>query len=146
MTSSMGSVDQSAGWGAGGEWCGEWCWCCDDTGDETCRNGDGVGCQVSERGVGAALSALLGVVSRFSDVNQSMEIMVLKQGGRAGKLGTASGVMTRVHKVRLEAEGCCNKSVRSTAQYCLISSDSRLNQRNPGSTISSKDSPCYCPV
>ena len=76
MTSSMGSVDQTTGESPGGESCGEQCSCCDNTGDDTCRNGDGAGCQVSERGVGAARSELLAAVSRGSDVNQSMEIMV----------------------------------------------------------------------
>ena len=77
MTSSIGSVDQTVGESAGGESCGEQYSCSDNTGDETCRNGDGAGCQVSERGAGAARSELLGAVSRWSDVNQSMDIMVL---------------------------------------------------------------------
>jgi hypothetical protein len=77
VTSSIGNVDQTVGVSAVGESCGELYSCSDKTGDETCRNGDGVGCQVSERGVGAARSELLGAVSRWSDVNQSMDIMVL---------------------------------------------------------------------
>ena len=58
---------------------------------DSCLKGEGEGCQFNERRCGATRSAV-GGVSRWSDVSQSMEIMVRRMDMEGEKLRTGEGV------------------------------------------------------